>query len=405
MLIDALNVTGTIFKFLTNTAPLWLPVALFFFFSTIWLRYKRIAFIIKQGNILLEIRLPKEINKTPIAMEIFLTSLFQTGASDYITTFMGGKIRPWFSLELVSINGQVHFFIWTPPKFRQLIEAQLYAQYPGVEVAQVEDYTKDVSLDSGKYGLWGTTFKLTKDDVYPIKTYVDYGLDREQKEEYKTDPITSVLEYLGSIKRGEQVWIQIMIQAHKKETFKDNAQFLGPFFGKVRWGEEAKDEIQAKIDELRVDERPRPPTEGEKEILAALQRSQSKFPFEVGIRGFYIYEKNLFDSVNITGLIGSFRQYSSNTLNGFKLGKFTDFDYPWEDFGRMRRNARERDLLNAYKLRSFFYVPYKNFLTKPFVLNTEELATIFHLPGAVASTPSLVKTQSRKGEAPPNLPV
>lgn len=399
------EVLFAIAKYLINTAPLWLPIVLFVSLYSIWLKYKRIAFIIKQGGVLLEIRLPKEINKTPIAMEIFFTSLYQTGASDYLTTFLGGKIRPWFSLELVSINGQVHFFIWTQPKFRQLIESQLYAQYPGVEVAEVEDYAPAISLEAGTHSLWGTTFKLTKDDVYPIKTYIDYGLDREQKEEYKTDPITSVLEYLGSIKRGEQVWIQILIRAHKKETFKDNAQFLGAFFGKMRWGEEAKDEIQKKIDELRVDERPRPPTEGEKEILAALQRSQAKFPFEVGIRGFYIYEKEVFDSVNITGLIGSLRQYSSNTLNGFKLGKFTDFDYPWEDFWRTRRNARERKLLNAYKLRSFFFPPYKHLMAEPFVLNTEELATIFHLPGAVASTPSLVKTQSRKGEAPPNLPI
>jgi len=383
------------------TWVIWLPGILFIGFITVWLKYKRIEFIVKQGNILLELKLPKDVQKSPLAMELVFTSLYQTGAATYLDTFLGGKIRPWFSFELVSINGMVHFYIWTPPKFRQLLESQLYAQYPGLEIVEAEDYTRGIFVDNEKRILWGTSFKLTKEDVYPIKTYVDYGLDREQEEEFKIDPMTSVLDYLASIKRGNQVWIQIMIQAHRKEKLKDDARF----FGKEFWKEQAKDEIKKKIDELRSDDSFRLPTEGEKELVAALERSQSKYAFEVGIRGIYIADKEVFDSINITGLIGSFRQYSSNTLNGFKLGKFTDFDYPWQDFKRMRRDAIERKYLNAYKLRSFFFPPYRHFLTSPFILNTEELATIYHLPGRVATTPGLIKTQSRKGEAPANLPV
>ena len=54
-----------------------------------------------------------------------------------------GKFRPWFSLELVSIEGEVHFYIWTQPKFRKLIESQFYSQYPGVEILKKQrDYTK-----------------------------------------------------------------------------------------------------------------------------------------------------------------------------------------------------------------------------------------------------------------------
>ena len=51
----------------------------------------------------------------------------------------------------------------------------------------------------------------------------------------------------------------------------------------------------------------------------------------------------------------------------------------------MRRNRFGRLALMAYKRRSFFYTPFK---TKPIVLNTEELATIYHFPGSmVAATP------------------
>lgn len=392
-------------KVFFSTSPIWLPIVLFMAFMNVWLRYVRTQFIIKQGSVLLEIKLPKEVRKTPLAMEIILTSLYQSGASDYLKTFLQGKIRPWFSLEIVSIEGQVRFFIWTPPKFRQLIESQFYSQYPGVEIYEAEDYTKDVFVDPANLPLWGTTFKLTKDDIYPIKTYVDYGMDNSGvKEEEKIDPMTSTLEFLGSLKKGEQVWIQILIQAHRKTTMKDDAAWNKP-----DWKDAGKKEVEELIAKLvrksGDNEVPRQPTEGEKQVINALERSLSKFPFEVGIRGFYIAKKESFDSIGITGLIGSLRQYNSNVLNGFKLGKFTDFDYPWEDFRRIRRTGREKKLLNAYKLRSFFYIPYKFAMAKPFILTTEELATIFHIPGQVAVTPTLSKTPSRKSEAPANLPI
>lgn len=396
----------TTLNLLFLTSPVWVPIFLLSLFLNLWLHYIRTKAIIKDGGVLLEIKLPREVLKSPLAMEIIITSLYLTGNSDYLQTYVSGKHRPWFSLEIISIEGNVRFFVWTKPKFRQLIESQFYAQYPGVEIYEAEDYTKDVFINTEKTMLWGTTFKLRKPDIYPLKTYVDYGMDKEQEEEVKTDPITSVLEFLGSIKAGEQVWIQILIQAHRKMGPKDDATV-----NRSDWNDEAKKEIKKKIDEIRgsgSDEEGaiyRVPTKGEREVIDAMERSLTKLPFEVGIRGFYIARKEAFDSIAITGLIGSFRQYSSQNLNELKLGKFTDFDYPWEDFIRIRRTARETKLLNAYKLRSFFQVPYRHLFTKPFILTTEELATIFHLPGQVASTPTLTKIPSRKSEAPANLPV
>ena len=60
----------------------------------------------------------------------------------------------------------------------QLIEAQLYARYPNIEIHEADDYTKGVYHDPENLPLWGTYFKLERPDVYPIKTYIDYGLDK-----------------------------------------------------------------------------------------------------------------------------------------------------------------------------------------------------------------------------------
>ena len=105
--------------------------------------------------------------------------------------------------------------------------------------------------------------------------------------------------------------------------------------------------------------------------------------FDVGIRVLYISPKETFDTpFGIGGNISSWNQFNSESWNGFKSnGKkwYQSFaGYPWEDYKNMRRNRFGRLALMAYKRRSFFYTPFK---TKPIVLNTEELATIYHFPG------------------------
>jgi hypothetical protein len=263
-------------------------------------------------------------------------------------------------------------------------------------------------VDPVNLPMWATYFKFTKESIYPIKTYVDYGLDKDPKEEFKIDPMTSVLEYLGSLRKGEQAWIQIIIQAHRKINFKNDAVM----FKKGDWKEEVKHEIEEIREESMV-EKPGSefpgmpnPTKGQQNIIAALERSVSKFPFEAAIRGLYIAEKDAFNPIGITGLIGTFRQYSSNDdVNGFKLGWFTDFDYPWQDFRRMRRTQDEREMLEAFKMRSFFQPPFKNFHQSPIILNTEELATIYHFPCSVAATPTFERIPSKRGQAPANLPI
>jgi hypothetical protein len=104
--------------------------------------------------------------------------------------------------------------------------------------------------------------------------------------------------------------------------------------------------------------------------------------------------------------LGSFRQFGSNSLNGFKPDWYTGYDYPWEDFKGKKKTNNEKKVLEAYKRRSFFNTPFKNFHGKPFILTTEELATLWHFPSsAVAATPTLNRIPSKKAEAPPNLPI
>jgi len=396
------------FYFLWALIPIWAPLFLILFWFDLWLSYKRYVYIKEQGSVLLEIKIPREMFKSPLAMEMFINTLYSASVGNLLDVYLRGRVRAWFSLEIVSIGGQVKFFVWGHKNFKSRIEAQLYAQFPNIEVHEAPDYTLGVTRDPEKLTFgWFGQFTLTKADAYPIKTYLDYGLDKDAKEEYKHDPIVPMLEYMGALKKGEQAWVQILIQSHTKEGLK-----YGRIFTKPDWKSGIEKEIKeiTKKATMKTEDQKFPTSlnlsKGQQETIAAIERAAAKYAFDTMIRATYFAEKDIYNSANIGGLLGSFLQFNSQTLNGFKPGFTASSDYLWQDFRGAKKKDNEEKLLEAYKRRSFFNTPFKNFHGKPFILSTEELATIFHFPSyVVAATPTLARVPSKKAEAPPNLPI
>ncbi len=391
---------GNAYNLFAALAFIWGPALAIWFAQKLWLEYVRIDFIRKSYEfVLLEIKLPRVIDKTPVAMELVLQSLYQGSSGNWYERWWLGKVKPWFSLEIISIEGDVKFLVRTPSKFKKLIESHIYAQYPTIEVVEVQDYISMAPYihEKNEWSLWGCEFALTKPDPYPIKTYVDYKLDSAMvKEEQKSDPITSMIEFLGNIGRGQQIWMQILVQANGERY-----STPGTWFGKHDWKGEGKRLIKEMQEKYSGEDAPKA-SKGEMEAIAAIERSLSKIGFDCGIRTIYIAQKEHFDPSTIAGITGVFRQYSSPTLNGFKPTNTTGFDYPWQDYNDIRLNKKKKKIFDAYVRRSYFYAPYKS---KPFVLNSEELATIYHFPGGVAETPTFSRIESRKGEPPSNLPI
>lgn len=400
--------TYQVLKFLIDTSPFWLPFILGVAFWKQWVRYTHAAFLARTKWILLEIKLPQEVLKSPLAMENVLMFLHQTGSE---TTFIDrnwkGQVRAIWSLEIVSIEGQVKFFIYMMKRYQPLVESSLYSQYPGIEIYEAPDYTRSVHYNKHENELYVVDYKKSNLDAYPIKTYMDYGIENEQvEEESKVDPINPLLEFLGSIGKNQQAWMQIIIRSHKKQDHKP-----GTLFGKTDlW----KDEAKAEVEKIRAEALPKGsdpltvkfpnPTKRQQERIHALERSISKLAFDTGIRTIYFAsKKESFDKNNISGLRTMLRSYSAPDLNSMKPTHWlSGFDYPWQDFMDIRKSQKKRQGLEAYKRRSFFFPPY---IGHKFVMNVEEIASIFHFPGRVATTPTLNRIPSKKAEAPSNLPI
>ncbi len=411
------NILPQAIQFAITISPILLSLLLGMLLWPLWVRYVRAKFFLSLKYTVLEVKLPRDTFKSPLAMEVFLQALHNTSDGNAYSRFWKGETRPWYALELVSIEGRVKFHIWTEDRRKAGVINGLYSQFPGIEVHESGDYAQSVHFDPKTMKIWAAEFKATKPDPYPIKTYVDYGLDKDPKEEFKVDPMLPMLEFLGSVGPNQQVWIQILIRAHK-----DDQPKLGHWFKNTdTWQDKAKElvneimirdaktkGIPEKNKKKSDDKFPDIPrlSKGEQDIIEAIERSVSKLAFDVGIRGLYIGEKNSFDSIfGIGGILGSMKHFGTEALNGFKPNGdvwHSRLGEPWKDYKDIRRTMFSKDALAMYKRRSYFYAPHEG---TPMVLNTEELATIYHFPGSVAATPTLERIPSKKADAPSNLPI
>jgi hypothetical protein len=97
----------------------------------------------------------------------------------------------------------------------------------------------------------------------------------------------------------------------------------------------------------------------------------------------------------------------NSPLNGFKPArgaapKHSNIFLKWKDRPKKTIDAEKQHLLDAYKRRAYFFPPFKS---PHMVLNTEELATLYHFPGGVSVTPAFSRIGSKKSDAPSNLPI
>ena len=374
-------------------------------------------------RIVLEIKMPQEVLKPIRAMEHVFAGFHST--HDVFTwreKWIEGQFQLSFSVEIASLGGEVHFYIRIPESFRDIIESNIYSQYPEAEIFEVEDYTKKVPQDipNKDWDLFGMDLIATKENPYPIKTYRKFEEERVTLEAKRIDPLAGLLEGMSTLRPGEQLWLQIVVKPLREEK---------PW---VKRGKEIRDELVRRqkkqkpkpllqeAAEILISGPPSkspekkeeliPPemklTPGEREIVAAIEEKISKFGFDCNIRFIYLGRREVFFKPKARIPYGFFKEISTENLNGFKPDKrkITKVKSVFFWFLDKRRvYLRKRRLFRYYQRR---WTP--NF-PRPggtYVLNSEELATLFHFPGrTVAPSSAVSRIEAKKGEPPPGLPV
>ena len=397
---------------------LWRPATFF------WLWWRNELWDAKQKNIILEIRIPRENLKPIRAMESVFTGLWQIWAEpNWIEEWWDGQELLSYSFDIVSIDGTPHFYIRCNKSAKGMIETHIYSQFPEAEIFEAEDYTKKVPQDlpNKEWDLWGTDYKLTNKNCYPIKTYTDFETEREAKEEKRIDPMGSLLEGMGSLKKGEQIWVQIRAKPIAKEIpwVDEGKEEIGKLVNRKKKPKPTSilediitvitggslDKKEEKKDEFLPPEMKLTP--GEKDVVAGIERKINKLGYEVGIRYIYLAKKDVMVKPNLRLPMSYFTNFGTNTNAPVPNGKtIPKIRKKWYDpfwFPQRRLYIKKRMIFRRYVNRLRYNYPLPG---GTFVLNTEELASIWHFPSKILTPASQVpRVEAKKGEAPLELPV
>lgn len=405
----------------------WIPIfgVIIWGFTQVWVDYKQGQYFAHIHWVLLNISIPAGSINTPKGMENFFNNL--AGSKSAITwkeAHLLGKFQAYFSFEIVGNEGDVKYYIRTPDKYRDLVEAALYAQYPEAQIVEVEDYVGKIpdKYPNDTHKVFGSEMKLAKPSYYPLRTWMSFEHLGEKDFRFK-DPLLNVIEILGKMQKNEHFWIQfIIMQPDEQDWAKEGEKYLNKLMGKEEKhaapgivsqvgsafaslpGEALKQMTGVELGGAGHDEKSPDDfrmfklTPTERGVADAIAEKISKLGWYTKIRVLYTashehYRKPLVAAF-IKGLFHPFAHLNMNKLSMHDPATPKD-DYFWLEW---QIHARMTRLVRRYKMRLL------SAGAPPFVLNSEEMATLFHFPASDARTPILANTGARRAEAPNMLP-
>ena len=341
---------------------------------------------------ILEIKVPKTMNDDistgPLAAEHMFASLHGLLKEN-------PSLQEHISFELFANGvGGIIFYCTVPLSIKEFVQSQIYAQYPSCQIVEVADYFDKVIKNEKAVC---TEMRLSSSQYIPIKTFRDF----------EVDPLSAITSVLTQVSTSDTLMFQLIIK-----PVPDIWQGDGHAYVKAKIS--GKDDITydfrtiiknlfqeileiisnipryvltppSQINNMRtgMDYKTTPQiTAGEELQMKAIEVKLSKIGFLVGIRLLSFSDTVEKADMNMRSLVASFKQFSIANLNGFVSKQVT----PVEE-GISRYKNRDFRTYDAY------------------VLTTDELASIFHLPSGSVETPSINWVMSKKAEPPSNLPI
>ena len=357
----------------------WMPIVAVLVFLT-WRNYRRIEEFTPVESVLLVLEIPRTNDKQELAAEQLFASLHGILRDNKELRLSGGQ-QEHISFEIASVNGQIRFYVWVPKTLQSFVEGQIYSQYPTVQIHQAnEDYTEHERDHEVAYS---TELTLTTDEFLPIRTF----------QNFEVDPLAGVTGTLAKLETtGEELWIQVLARPipddwqHAADRYINNIKSgrglsLPGLGGSMQW-------IVGILGALW-----QPPEQGvgqstavelsdrDKTRISEAEKKATKLGYEVKIRLVYMGESNTNAKLRMQALVGTFKQFNSTNLNGFRAVK----------------GAFGKEFLEKYRKRAFY--------GDGFILNIEELASVFHLPHTNVETPNIVWASAKTAEPPSKLPV
>lgn len=359
---------------------IWMPIVAILAYLT-YRNYKRASFIEEGEQTLLMLEIPKANDKKELAAEQMFASLHGI-LRDKKELAMTGGMQEHISFEMASIGKHIRFYVWVPKHLQNFLEGQIYAQYPTVQIHEAEeDYAK---REISQPVVYSAELALIDNEVLPIKTF----------QSFEVDPLAGITATLAKLDTSnEETWIQVIARPIADDWHRKSQRYVSKVkeSGSSSGGDFFENVGGYMIKLLEALWKPPEPTAGasgakelserDKTRISEAENKSTKLGYQVKIRMIYLGHDETTAKQRMQAIVGTFKQYNSTNLNGFT----------------MRKPSFDREKIAEYAARFF--------IDRGYVLNIEELASVFHLPHTNVETPNIVWASSKTAEPPAKLPV
>jgi hypothetical protein len=298
------------------------------------------------GFVTLLVKLPKDNEIKIDAAEQMFAGLYSLKKSGWFSFLKPEEI---ISFEIVGLKEEIAFYVSCPRRIRDLVEKQVHGAYPNADIREHDE----VNIFSEKGKVAFTSMKLKEGSSFPLKTYKDLP----------TDGLSLITSAFSKMGQGEGAILQILIRPEGD-----------------RWKKRGRNYIK---EEKKREADPQKATYGhDPKEMEAVSTKVEKPGFRTSIRMVVSSPSDESAKSHLSNITGAFAQFAS-AHNKFTKAKLIIKHLFMVDF--------------IYR-----YMPLFNMGTS--ILNTEELATIFHFPNKTVETHHIKWLIAKNAPAPNKIP-
>lgn len=284
-------------------------------------------------------------------------------------------------------SNEIFFYVSVPKKFQSIIEKQIHSFYSDAEIIRIEDY--NIFVPKGESAASYMTLK--RNDIFPIKTY----------QHLEADPLSNITNAFSKIPIGEGAALQLVIKPSDNSWHSESKDRIKLMQKGKGFGEQGKPSFIIKVikefmgivsaggkstEDQQKEEAKISLTPQQEEVVKAVEAKSTKIGFEANVRLIASAETKEKATSLLKELENSFSQFNFPDCNTFKIT---------ETF------LNKAGFLN----RTIYNFIFRNFDGKrKIILNTEELASLFHFPISTTETPQVKWLRAKQAPAPSDLP-
>jgi len=333
----------------------------------------------EQHFTLLSISVPKNNDRTPQAAEQMFAALHGIYRE-------GAKTQPQISFEIVSKNKIIKFFVHCPSGLKDFLISQIFAQYPNVEINEIDPENDYVEGMLGKQ-IAATELELRKESPYPIKTFPNF----------EVDPLSAITGVLSSVNAQEEVWVQTIVRPIGDDWQQDGEKvikeikepvaknsFVGVIVRELR--ELMVEMLRGLVlgppaESAKKEDKPKELSGPIQQAVKGIEEKITKLGYEANIRVLTAAPDEHSARAKLEQVVGAYKQFNTLNQNSFTFKEITNDKQAWQLF------------------------KHRAFGSATMIFNITELASLYHFPSETVATPTISWAGSKKGEPPPNLPV